>query len=751
MNYVAPWSPSRIDGPSEQPTDTISLRNLFLTLWRWKHLLLTLTLGALGLGYFTVEHLVPRYTAEAALLLDVPQVKVANVESGDSNQSKDNATVRSQIDIIQSRSLTQRVVEALSLADDPEFNFYARPRAIGWLADHLPEQIVRVLPGGWQQWLQQSSPVQPVPDPGRQQSDVVTNVLSRLGALNDGKSYTIQLTFQSQNPEKAARILNKFTALYLVSQLEARYQATERAAQWLESKRADLRMHVDEAERALQDYKEKHSITDLPNNGTLAVDQVTNISRDLMSAHSSRAQAEAQLREAQQLANSISHADSSPQVSMAPLIETLRSQLILLERKYAEMSSIYGDKNPKVLNVEADLSEARHLLQQEVDRIVDGLKSQVKIERSREQNLEGQLRALETTNQEKNRAAGGLKYLESEAAAARSVLQTFVTGMVATSAQSSYQSSDARVLSAAETPTHPSFPPRVLLVSLFAVAGLLISLTIIFLSESLDDKIRSTDEAESFLGVPVLGHIPRIPSLRGHSKNPSTYALANPLSAYAEAMQSVNVTVHASNVDRPPKVLLITSPLPGDGKSSFAASMARLAAAMGRQVLLVDCDLRYPSIGKLLDAPPGPGFLEFLLGESSLEDAARVDKASGLSFIPMGCQTHGGKCPIELFHSGRMTGLVRFAAKRFDLVIFDSPPIGLVHDALVLADYADAILMVVRWGTTRKAVARSALRRFTASNYKVTGVVLSQVDVARHAGYGYGDQISVYAKKYLST
>jgi polysaccharide biosynthesis transport protein len=749
MYDVAPWSASRIDGPSEQPTDTISLRSLFLTLWRWKLLLLTFTSGALGLGYFTVEQMVPRYSAEAALLLDVPQVKVTNVESVDSNQPKDNAVVRSQIDIIQSRSLTQRVVEALSLVDDPEFNFYARPHPIGWLADHLPEQINHVLPDAWQQWFQQSAPVGPAPDPERQQSDVVTNVLLRLGALNDSKSYTIQLRFQSENPEKAARILNKLTELYLVNQLEARYQATERATHWLESKRADLRMHVDEAERALQDYKEKHSITDLPNNGTLAVDQVTNISRDLMNARSSRAQAEAQLREAQQLANSISHAASSPQVSISPLIQTLRSQLISLERKYAEMSSTYGDRNPKVLNVEADLHEARLLLQQEVDRIVDGLKSQVKIERSREENLEEQLRVLETANQEKNRAAGGLKYLESEAAAARSVLQTFVTGMVATSAQSGYQNSDARVLSAAETPTHPSFPPRILLVSLFAVAGVLISLTIIFLSESLDDKIRSTEEAEGFLGVPVLGGIPQIPSLRRQSKNPSAYALANPFSAYAEAMRSINVTVHASNVDHPPKVLLITSPLPGDGKSTAAASMARLAASMGRQVLLVDCDFRYPSIGKLLDATPGPGFLEFLLGESSLEDAARVDKASGLSFIPIGCETHGSKFPIELFHSGRMANLVHFAAKRFDLVIFDSPPIGLVHDALMLADYADAILMVVRWGTTRKAVARTALRKFTTSNYKVMGVVLSQVDVARHAGYGYGDQISVYAKKYI--
>jgi capsular exopolysaccharide synthesis family protein len=751
MYDVAPWSPARIEGPTELPTDTISLRSLFLTLWRWKLLLLTLTLGGLALGHFTVQHLVPRYSAEAALLLDVPQVKVANVESGDSNQPKDNAAVRSQIDIIQSRSLAQRVVEALSLADDPEFNFYARPHPIGWLADHLPEQIVHVLPGEWQRWLQRSSPAWPAPDPGHQQSDVVTNVLSRLAALNDGKSYSIQLTFQSQIPEKAARILNKFTELYLVSQLEARYQATERASHWLESKRADLRMHVDEAERALQDYKEMHLITDLPNNGTLAIDQVTNISRDLMNTRSSRAQAEAQLREAQQLAKSVTQAASSPQVSMAPLIQTLRSQLISLERKHAEMSSIYGNKNPKLLSVEADLSTARLLLQQEVDRIVEGLKSQVTIERSREQNLEGQLRVLETTNQEKNRAAAGLRYLESEAAAARSVLQTFVTGIVATSAQSGYQSSDARVLSAAETPTHPSFPSRILLMSLFAVAGVLISLTIIFLSESLDDKIRGTEEAESFLGVPVLGGIPRIPSLRRHSKDPSAYALANPFSPYAEAVRSVDVTVHASDVDHPPKVLLITSPLPGDGKSSFATTMARLAAAMGRHVLLVDCDFRYPSIGKLLDAAPGPGLLEVLLGETSLEDAGRVDRASGMSFIPIGSQAHGSKFPIELLHSRRMADLARHAAERFDLVIFDCPPIGLVHDALVLADYADAILMVVRWGTTRKAVARTALRKFTASNYKVTGVVLSQVDVARHAGYGYGDQIPVYPKKYLST
>lgn len=748
--------PSLPSPAAAEPPDTISLRNFFHTLLRWKMFIAVFTGCAIALGYLVIHALTPRYTAEAAILIDTDQVKVANIETGDGSQEKGNAFVRSQLDIIRSRSLTQQVVKALSLDDDEEFNPYVRAPSLSlgdWLAQetvlHSPTALLRRLPAGWRGWLTEPPASLRVPAPEQQRSEVVTNVLKQLTASNDDKSYTIDLSFVSTSPRKAAAILNKFAQLYLVSQLDAKYQATDRVAHWLESKRVDLRKQVEDAEAAVQAYKAKYGITDLPNNATVATEQITSVTHDLMQARAAHAQVDAQLRETQLLAKSPTGVTDSPQAAMSPLIQTLRDQLIAAQRRYAELTAAYGPKYPTVIRSEAEVNEARMRLQQEVDRIASNLKGEVQIERAREQSLDMQLKQLEATNQDRNRALAGLKYLESEASAARTVLQSFVTGMVTTSAESAYQASDARLLSPAEVPVRPSFPPHLLLLALFAASGLMLSLGVVATVEALDDKLRAADEAEGFLGVPVLGSVPTIKSLK-KNMDPSSYALQEPFSLYSEAVRSVHVALRASNVDSPPKIVLITSSLPSDGKTSLAATLARLAAAMGKRVLLVDCDLRHPSIGTVLEAGKQRGLFEILLGEESLDHTVQHDARSGMYFLTAGRTSMAKKFPVELLQSQRMAELARSAASQYDLVLFDCPPVGLVHDPLVLAELADAVLLIVRWGVTRKAVAAAAVKKFIAARRPVTGAVITQVNVHMHAKYGYADSSAVYAKKYLS-
>jgi capsular exopolysaccharide synthesis family protein len=249
--------------------------------------------------------------------------------------------------------------------------------------------------------------------------------------------------------------------------------------------------------------------------------------------------------------------------------------------------------------------------------------------------------------------------------------------------------------------------------------------------ERLDSGFRTGEKFEKLLKVPVLGLEPNMSA----GELPHDIVVRRPVSPYAEAIRSIRTALRYSDVDTPPKVVMVTSSLPNEGKTVFAVSLARSVAQAGGKALLIDCDLRRPSIGKLFGVEADPGLLAFFDDRADKSEVVKIDPDSGLHFIPV---SSGTSNPQDLLGSKHMKALIDVMRDRYDLIVLDTPPLLTLSDGVVLSHSADATIFLVRWAQTPRSVVSEALKSFRAIGGKLAGVVLSRVDMRSHATYAYG-------------
>jgi len=288
------------------------------------------------------------------------------------------------------------------------------------------------------------------------------------------------------------------------------------------------------------------------------------------------------------------------------------------------------------------------------------------------------------------------------------------------------------VVSTAEVPSVPSFPRPTLMMGAGAVLGLLMGLLVAAIMELVDRGYRLSAQVEKETGVAVLGVEPLLRT----RLEPSTYALCKPYSAFSEGVQGLRMTLQFGNAGDPHRIIMITSSVPSEGKTSLCMTLGRIAAKSGARTLLVEADMRRPRMLHRLKLRPKGYLTDVLDGTYRLEEAVVEDRFSGMHIL---ASRHGVPSPLERLASRRMASFLESVRHRYDLVIVDTPPIMAVADAGPLAKIADAVLFVVRWGHTPRETVKAALRRLAIVDVEVTGIVLSQVDLRRQATYGYGD------------
>jgi capsular exopolysaccharide synthesis family protein len=298
------------------------------------------------------------------------------------------------------------------------------------------------------------------------------------------------------------------------------------------------------------------------------------------------------------------------------------------------------------------------------------------------------------------------------------------------------------VVSTAAAPTRPSTPGLKLFGAVGFTASLMLGTLLALLMERFDTGLRSAKQVEEALGLPSLGLVPRLDRLKRNQK-PHQYLMAKRISAYAESVRSIYTSLQLADADNPPKVVLVTSSLPQEGKTTLSLSLAIFAANSGQRVLLLDADLRHPSVHRDLGAVPTQGLVELVAGEKELDDVLVRSEETGIWYLPIKRQTAN---PTDLLGSQRMKLLLAELRRRFDFVVVDSAPLLGVTDTKVISRFADRVLFVTRWDKTGKDTALNALAHLREAKARVAGVVLSQVDVRRHAQYGYGDVGQYYGK-----
>lgn len=746
-NRLPPHLSSEAQAPSDNQDDVIDIRALLTTLWRRKWVIVNITAFFSILAVLILVQLTPRYTAQGLLAIESRQSSVVNLEAVLSGMSTDVAAIKTEIDVLQSRRLAAKLVDKLALTRDPEFNAELVTKK-GLLSLLNP---FNYLPQAWSDAIL-GREIDTRPDEEKAEaakSKVIDAVLAQLTVSNPARSYSMQLAFESPDPRKAALIVNTLANLYLTDQLEVKFEATQRANDWLNGRVTELRANVRTAEQAAQSYREANQLVQTRTAGTVVEQQLAQINSQLIDARTELARAEARQ---EQVLTSIDDGgvnnSSLVEVLQSPLIQRLREQQSEVQRRRAELGTRYGPKHPNMKNVEAELIDIERKIGQETNRIVAGIKGEAEIAAIRVNTLESNLAALKAENFEASRAQVQMRELDREAQASRVLLETFLARFKETASQDGSQQADARIISLADVPTEATFPKKklTLILVMFASAGLGVGL--VFLLEALDNGYRNFDQLRADLKLRGLGMIPLIGNTKLKGVRPEEYLSEKPTSSFAEAHRNIHASLMFSGLeDKAKKVLAITSSVPGEGKSTASLCMAQILGRTGLKVLIVEADLRrpvlrhrlqldqrrYASINDVLDPAPND--------HEDLE--MYTDELSGVQYL--WADKHDD--PQRLFSSEKFTLFLQEARKQYDLVLIDTPPVMAVSDVVVISKHVDAILFAIQWEKTARSIVKSAVEQLQHTNTRIAGAVLTQVDVKRHQGYGYGDQGYYYGTK----
>lgn len=750
---AAPAARGSAYGSVEAPDDSFmefDLLGILRTLRKRAGVIAGITVVLTALVALAVSQMTPLYTGETLVLLDRQKMQVVDMEAVMSGLSPDSAAVDSEVEILRSRDLARRVVEKLALVGDPELNSALRePSPLRWVSPvWLLKRGMAALSSS-----NMEGPASEAEIADRQTESVVDAVLARTEVARRTTTFVISISFTSEDPAKAARIANAIADAYVLDQLEAKFDATRTANAWLSERLGELRTQVTDAERAVAIYRSEHGLEE-SSGVTVSEQQLSELNAQLILARAALAEAQAKYNRARQLRARGGSVESVADVLQSGTISSLRQKQAELAREKADLSAKYGPRHPAIVNIEAQQGDIGRQISAEVSRIIESLANNVSVAETRVSALRDNLNQIKGETGADNQALIQLRELEREAAATRAVYEAFLNRFKETTGQQGLQTPDTRIISQAVVPQAASYPRTTLFVGLGFVLSLMLGCGVAFLLEHFDNGLQTARDIEQHLHLPHLVSLPATPAEKGpggKAMPPQDYLIARPLSAFSESLRSLRSALQLSNVDNPPKIILFTSALPGEGKTTTAVSFARAAAASGLKVALVDCDLRHPSVHRAFGlGRPEEGLVELLAERLELGAVIVKDEKSELDIIPVATGTAN---PPDVLGSAQMKLLLQRLRDDYDLVVLDSAPVLPVSDSRVLSRLADETVFIVRWNETPRDAAQSALRELRLFDAKIAGAVLSIVDTAKQARYGYGDggyYYSRYSKYYVN-
>ncbi|MDX5332186.1 MAG: polysaccharide biosynthesis tyrosine autokinase, partial [Caulobacteraceae bacterium] len=625
--------------------------------------------AAIGALVFTAVVLItmtatPMYTATANVMLDVRQEQVVNAEAVLSGLPADSSVVDTEVEILRSRRLAERVVNALQLDKDPEFNPALRSQGLVATARGAVSGALSI--------LRPSEVADTAIAEQKAQERIVDNVLAHLSVRRSGLTYVINVAFESESPSKAATIANKFAELYLLEQLEAKFDATEQANTWLNERLEGLRQQVLADEAAVQQYKIANNLLSAEG-ATLTEQEISNYNQSLSDARAEVAAAEARLSTARRQLAAGSTGDDLGEALSSAVIQQLRQQRATASARVADLQGRYGERHPEMLTARRQLTDIDAQIQAEIQRIISNLEAQVQVARQRAGSISGSLSSARGTLAGNNQAMVRLNELERTAEASRTLYESYLNRYKETSAQQGIEQSDARIVSQATIPTGQSSPRPVLNLALGLVLALGCGVAAVVLAEMLDAGLATAEDVEQRLEVSYLGAIPLLASVaEGRASSPIDYVVEKPLSSFAEAFRNLRASVIYSRLGESVKIVAVTSALPGEGKTTTSLCLARSAAQQGHRVMLVDCDLRRRSVNRLMGREPERGLIEVLAGEATLEEVLQTDSVTGVKLLPL---AKSSLTPKDVFGSAAMDRLLDDLRRDYDMVILDTAPI----------------------------------------------------------------------------
>ena len=731
---MKPFVPSNI--PSTQPPmpviDSIDVGRLFAMFRRRFKLFFFVLAVGVGIAAYIGFTAVPIYTAKASIVVDARKKQLIRNQDGVfADLPDDSEIVDTEVEIARSRSLAESIVTRLDLDQDPEFN----PQM--WKPDLIGQFRNRV--------FGPATNVTLTPDLLHQR--VVDVVMENLRVDRVGTTRVIGLSFDSSDAAKASKIANALASAFLESEFAIKVSATRDLNNSLGPRLDDAQRRMETAERAVEEYKITNNL--LSSQGTTLTEQeMSGLDQQLALARAQQAEAEARLATAKaQLAGGSTGEDVGEALN-SPVIQELRRQIAVASQNVAQLQTRYGDSYPDMIKARSQLAEAQSLVTKEIGRIISNLQAAAEVARKHTESISQSVARLQTVLASNTQASVKLKQLESAAASAKEQYTALLDRHSQTSSQQGVDVSDLRLVASAAPPTSPSRPRTSLILALGLVIGTIGAFGTVLLVEAVDGGFATAEDVEQKTGLAYLGFIPELTSVRGirgwrGARTPMKSVIKQPFSAFSESFRSLHVKLK-SPAGNAVKVVVISSALPSEGKTTTALCLAHVLAMSGAKAVVVDCDLRYRGVSRAFfnDAPEG--LVEVINGSSKLDEVLIRDEGSGATVLPL---SKSRNTPKDVFGSETMRELLASLRQRFDIVILDSPPILAIADSLVLARLADAVVLVAQWRKTPTKALEGAIRALNSVDVVPVGVLLTKVDMRQQRKYGYGDA-SYYFKNY---
>lgn len=646
-----------------------------------------------------------------------------------------------QNQLIKSTSVAQRVVAMLSL--DTQYESYFRGSGQSFNIVSGTFNWIRSLFSTVQHVAGGTKPQTPGEDKDKSGPDVFSekaNGLARMissslvvNPIKDSKLVTI--SYMSPSPELAAMVANSVAKAYMDEILEMKMNSSRHAMQWLTEKADAERSKLEKSENALQDYMRRNDIVTLENRLAMVPERLSEVANKIAAAESRRKEMESLYNKVKNLSQNLSEAETIPAIASDPTIQSLRTQIIKGEQNNAEISKKFGPKHPSMIAALEDLRGLKEKKDQEIRRVIETIRNEYELAKSNEESF--RRLANQTKSETLNLSEKFIQYeaLKRETETNKQVFDAIIKKIKEQSITQDVQTVDVWVVEKAEIPRSPAKPRKSFNLLIGLLIGLLGGIGMAFFIEYLDNTVKSPDEAEKRLGVPVLGVVSL---LKSGDVSMDEIVKQEPQSAFAESYKVIRTAVLLSSSSGPPRNLLITSIAPEEGKTVTSTNLALTIAQSDRSVLLVDSDLRKPRIHKIFGLDNSAGLSTYLAGASDSYSIV-TNVSRNLSVIPSGPIPPN---PSELLGSDRMPSLIDELNKRFDIIIWDSAPLLTVTDSLILSKILDGTIIVTKAGKTTYESVKRGLKSLKDIEAGFLGIVINALDVKKsdyyyHSYYNY--------------
>lgn len=698
------------------------------------------------------SQLTPSYTATSRVIANSRNQNVVDIGAVLSGVPANAAVLDTEAEVLQSRSLVEKLVKRLDLVNNPEFNAsLAPPSEMDQRIDGVKSFIRGLVPFG----KKEAKP--PAVVPGSPEAiaaeralldGVIDNVRSRIGVGRLGTTYIIEVSASSNDPKMAALLANTLSEVYLDNQLDTKFQATKRAQEWLNERLDVLRDDLRIAESKVEAHRAASGLL-RTGDVTLTEQTIRDINAELTQAQSEYATKSARLRNLNEQMRANRGIDTISEAQASTAISALRSAQTALSARKADVVRRYDTRHPEYQKVMAEEADNTRQINAELQRIASSLEQEVLISREKVSSLQGSLGRQKGELAQNNRAGVEQSALERDAQATRTLFDEFNNRFKETGELQGITEADAVIDSYAPVPTTPSFPNTRLNLMLGFMLGLVIAGLVGFIMELLDNFLSSPEDVEHVAGVPFIGQIPLVPSAGNFTKSkvtPAEYLIDKPHSGFAEAYRHLRASIMFADLDKAAKTVAVVSSLPSEGKTSMTYCLGRIAAMSGTKTIVIDGDIRMRQLTEISGVKAEAGLLEYLFGEARLADAVQTDEQTGLHILPLTDRKH---TPRDVFGSRAFDALLNMLQQSYDLIIIDTGPILLMAETRVVTSKVDQVVVATRWRKTHRGTLRETMKILRDFHANVAGVVLTFVDLRKRAHHAYTSaNYKAYAKYY---